>query len=88
MHGLDGILVSDIRSSEDSTCLLGCSAPSVWPENSLPSVTPWLEPDFATPNGNAPSYLIIPASSPHGENVPEDFVNLENFPPGENLYRK
>ncbi|XP_034682975.1 fasciclin-like arabinogalactan protein 19 [Vitis riparia] len=90
VHGLDGILVSEFRSSEDSTCDLGCMAPSVWPDNSLPSVAPRVDANLATPTSsppeeNAPSYFISQANSPHGENVSGDLVKSESLPPEENL---
>ena len=86
VHGLDGILVSEFKSSVDSTCDLGCTPPSVWPVSSLPSVTPLVEPNSASPpEVNAPSYLIRPASSPHGESTSGVLMKSESLPPMENI---
>ena len=90
VHGLDGILVSEFKSSVDSTCDLGCTPPSVWPVSSLPSVTPLVEPNSASPTNsppevNAPSYLIRPASSPHGEITSGVLMKSESLPPMENI---
>ena len=65
-------------------------APSVWPDNSRPSVAPRVDANLATPTSspqeeNAPSYFISQANSPHGENVSGDLVKSESLPPEENL---